>query len=110
LNAYAAGLLDGEGCIRWNKSPSIEVTNKHYGVLVSMQERWGGSVRIKDEGVYVWTLYGKKALTYLSCVARYSIIKHSQICALFQAAAATVKSERLRHIKTLKRLKNVYTN
>ena len=75
-----------------------------------MQERWGGSVRIKEQGVYVWTLYGKKALTYLSCIARYSIIKHSQIRALFAAASSTIESERLRHIKTLKRLKNVYTN
>jgi hypothetical protein len=109
LNAYAAGLLDGEGCIRWNRSPSTEVTNKHYGILMQMQDRWGGSIRLKGEGIFVWTLYGAKALTYLSCVARYSVIKYPQIVALFLASKATGK-QRQRHIYTLKRLKHEYTN
>jgi hypothetical protein len=110
LNAYAAGLLDGEGCIRWNRTPSVEVTNKHYGVLMYMQDRWGGSVRLKDEDIFVWTLCGSNALSYLSCVAQYSIIKYPQIVALFAASAAKDKDERERHINSLKRLKHVYTH
>ncbi len=109
MNAYAAGLLDGEGCVRWNKTPYIEVTNKHYGILVQMRDRWGGSVRCKDADVYVWTLCGTKALTYLSCVSRYSVIKYPQIVELF-LAYCTTGTTRNKHIKNLKRLKNVYTN
>jgi hypothetical protein len=109
LNAYAAGLLDGEGCIRWNHSPSVEVTNKDFIVLMIMQNKWGGTIREKQDNVYVWTLYGQKALDYLLCVARYSVIKHPQIVALFKAANTNGKA-RIRHIKNLKRLKNVYTH
>lgn len=110
MNAYSAGLLDGEGCIRWNGTPSIEVTNKHYGVLAQMQDRWGGSVRLKDHEVYVWTLCGARAIAYLSCVGRYSIIKYPQIVTLIAAAKARDIRERIRHIRYLKRLKHVYTN
>lgn len=109
MNAYAAGLLDGEGCIRWNRTPAVEVTNKHYGILVQMQDRWGGSVRLKDEDIFVWTLYGRKALAYLSCVARYSVIKYPQIVSLFMASKTTGK-QRERHLQNLKRLKHEYTN
>ncbi len=109
LNAYAAGLLDGEGCVRWNNSPSIEVSNKHRGALRLLQEKWGGTIRDKGDEVFVWTVYGKKALKYLSNVAKYSVIKYPQIVALFRAVSSkgTVRQQ---HIDTLKRLKNVYTN
>ena len=109
LNAYAAGLLDGEGCVRWNNSPSIEVSNKHRGALCLLQEKWGGTIRDKGDEVFVWTVYGKKALKYLSNVAKYSVIKYPQIVALFRAVSSkgTVRQQ---HIDTLKRLKNVYTN
>lgn len=109
LNAYAAGLLDGEGCIRWNHSPSVEVTNKHYGVLVQMQERWGGTIRSKGPGVFVWTLFGRKAIKYLGNVCRYSIIKYPQIAVMFEVVAAH-PSKRKPLIAKLKRLKNVYTH
>jgi hypothetical protein len=109
LNAYAAGLLDGEGCIRWNKSPSVEVTNKDFIVLMIMQHKWGGTIREKQENVYVWTLYGRKALDYLLCVARYSVIKHKQIVALF-AAWKSRGNKRDHYIRTLKRLKHEYSH
>lgn len=109
LNAYAAGLLDGEGCVRWNHSPSIEVSNKHQGALRLLQEKWGGSIRDKGDKVFVWTVHGKRALKYLSNVAKYSVIKYPQIVALFRAVA-TRGTVRQQHIDTLKRLKNVYTN
>lgn len=101
--------MDGEGCVRWNKCAAIEVTNKHYGVLAQMQDRWGGRVRLKGEDVYVWTLYGRKALTYLSCIARYSIIKYPQIVALIGAARST-SALRQRYVRELARLKHVYSH
>lgn len=109
LNAYAAGLLDGEGCIRWNRSPSVEVTNKDFVVLMLMQYKWGGTIREKDKDIYVWTLYGQKALNYLLCVARYSVIKYPQIVELFRASRSR-GTKRERHIKNLKRLKHEYSH
>lgn len=56
--AYAAGLIDGDGCIsiresgqtsntRWNPSwyASVVVAMTHPGPLRWLQERWGGSIR-----------------------------------------------------------------
>jgi hypothetical protein len=54
-------------------------------------------------------VYGKKALKYLSNVAKYSVIKYPQIVALFRAVSSK-GTGRQQHIDTLKRLKNVYTN
>lgn len=110
LNAFAAGLLDGEGCVRWNNCPCVEVTNKHFGVLALMRSKWGGNIREKADEVFVWTLYGDKALKYLRQVARYSVIKHPQIVALFSAHQAKDRNIRSYYIKTLKRLKNVYSD
>lgn len=86
----------------------MEVTNKHYGILVQMRDRWGGTIRLKEEAVYVWTLYGRKAFSYLSRVGRYSVIKYPQIVALMKAVMEPENREK--HIKELKRLKHVYTN
>ena len=110
LNAYAAGLLDGEGCVRWNQSPTIEITNKHYGVLIRMADKWGGSIRLKSEDVFVWTLYSKKAIKFLNDVTPYTIIKYQQIVALLKAIKCPYKKDRLHHLRNLSRLKHVYTN
>jgi hypothetical protein len=96
--------------VRWCRSPCVEVTNQHYGVLAQMQDRWGGSIRLRKDGTHVWTLYGRKALFYLSCVARYSVIKYPQIVSLFAAVRALDIRERLRHLRHLKRLKHEYTH
>ena len=108
LNSYAAGLMDGEGCIRWNKTPTVEVTNKNGKVLREMAAKWGGTIRERDEEVFVWTMYGRRALQFLKNVARYSVIKHPQIVALFAACAATTSPSRARHLNTLRNLKHVH--
>ena len=110
LNAFAAGLLDGEGCVRWNGTPCVEVTNKHFGVLSLMRSKWGGSIREKGDEVFVWTLCGDKAIKYLLAVARYSVIKYPQIVALFLVRQSKDPMIRSHYIKTLKRLKSVYSN
>lgn len=110
LIAYSAGLLDGEGCIRWNRTPSVEVVNKHCGVLYKQQKIWGGNVRDRKDGTFVWVLYGKNALEYLQDVVNFSTIKYPQILTLFCVVRATTKPERIRHINTLKRMKHEYSN
>lgn len=110
LTAYAAGLMDGEGCVRWNGTPSIEVTNKHRGALQMLQDRWGGSVRLKGEGVFVWTVCGANALSFIDDTCDYSVIKRKQIIALLFAVIVGNTETRKHYLKDLKRLKNVYTD
>lgn len=110
LIPYVAGVLDGEGCIRYKSTPTVEITNKHQGMLVALQKRWGGAVRVKGEGIYVWCLYGQRALNFLSQMSKYSIVKYPQIVALFAASYTACPETRSKHIAELKRLKSVYTD
>lgn len=110
LTAYSAGMLDGEGCIFWKNTPCVEVTNKHRPVLELFQSEWGGRVREKDRGVFCWSLYGSNAMHYLQEAAKYSVIKYPQIVALYLARQARNPKTREVFLKTLKRLKSVYTN
>lgn len=102
--------MDGEGCVRWNGTPSIEVTNKHQGALELLQGTWGGSIRLKGEGVYVWTTCGSRAIKFIDDVYDYSVIKRHQAAALLCAYLVGNTKARLFYLKELKRLKNVYTD
>jgi hypothetical protein len=55
LEAYAAGLLDGEGCfvIRENEYISVSVASQHLGVLKELQQRWRGTI-YNHGRVYKW--------------------------------------------------------
>lgn len=75
-----------------------------------MAYKWGGSIRLKSEDVFVWTLYSKKAIKFLNDVTPYTIIKYQQIVALLKAIKCPYKRDRLRHLRNLSRLKHVYTN
>lgn len=110
LKAYAAGLMDGEGCVRWNRTPSIEVTNKHRGALTLLQDSWGGSIRLKGDDVFVWTVCGRTALKFIDDVYDYSVIKRNQVAALLFASLVGNTPARTFYLKELKRLKNVYTD
>lgn len=82
----------------------------HGAVLQQMRDKWQGTIRLKGPTVFVWTVYGPKAVRFLSDVARYSIIKHPQIVELFAACGTIDPVKRNQHLKTLKRLKNVYAD
>jgi hypothetical protein len=73
-----------------------------------MAAKWGGTIRPVQNGVFIWTMYGRSALQFLKNVSRYSIIKHPQIVALFAACAAPTSSIRARHLTTLRNLKHVH--
>jgi hypothetical protein len=109
LRAYAAGLLDGEGCIRWNRTPTVEITNKHLGVLLMLSNIWKGKVREKNPGVFVWCAYGDNAVRFLQEVGRYTIIKFPQVFHLLKARYSK-SDEQTSHIENVRRLKRVYTD
>ena len=93
--AYVAGFIDGEGCIRIDKSKSagrstcykieIIVANNDQSILLQLQEQYGGYMRHSKFGTqkaYYWSLYGSPAETFL-----YEILPYLQV-KLEQAEAA----------------------
>lgn len=109
-NPYSAGLLDGEGCVYYKNSPTVEITNKNKKPLKMLKKKWGGTVRVKSKKkvVYAWSIYGRSAIKFLRAVQKYTIIKHEQIKTLLKIRKVSSKVMKKRLIKKLKELKNVY--
>lgn len=102
--------MDGEGCLRWNNTPTVEITNKHIGVLTMLSSYWGGNVRRKGPDVYVWSLYGKRAIRFLKDVGKFSVVKFPQVFTLLLASQTRDRNKRNDYINHIKRLKHVYTH
>jgi hypothetical protein len=101
---YAAGFIDGEGCITvresgqtsnhksrlkgwnpsWYASVTISQAVPHDWVLRWHQERWGGSIRRKPEGKYnaresyEWLVVGQQAYRLLEGVLPMLKVKEGQ--------------------------------
>lgn len=96
-SAYAAGLLDGEGCIliwRLNAgrgvSPEyamrVTIANTVKDMTTWLKERFGGNVSFspyvrsgKTRLMYYWNLSARQATRFLLTVQPYSVIKKKQI-------------------------------
>jgi hypothetical protein len=91
--AYAAGILDGEGCItvarRGDKKGFqlvVTVANTNLPVINWLQARWGGSVHrlnpdkrtIRPRLAWHWVCASKKGSNFLQDVRPYMIIKGDQ--------------------------------
>ena len=90
--AYAAGLIDGEGCVLIQQSKgetyhhlvTIGMTEKALPVLRQMQREWGGAVKRarpateKWDAAYAWTVAGDAATTLLTDTMPFLILKHEQ--------------------------------
>lgn len=100
--AYAAGLIDGEGCIRIAKlSPrscvkegqyglTVNCSNTHYGVLEWIKELFGGHITGKPRSekhslCWCWMISGKRAADFLLLIEPYMKIKkrEAQIAMMF---------------------------
>jgi hypothetical protein len=81
---YAAGFIDGEGCISISKNGAADVrvvnTAKH--VLVYLQKYFGGSITTRTQRVnktqYAYSLYGQEAIDFLNKIVPYLIDKKPQ--------------------------------
>lgn len=85
--AYAAGLMDGEGCIRIVKYNSItykvtvEVKMCDIEGVRFLYDFFGGKLSIRDNSnpnhrsVYSWMLHGRNACTFLNRVSPYLQVK-----------------------------------
>ena len=87
--AYAAGMLDGEGCIYISPGTthqhqlSVVFSQTDSRSLEFLAYRYGGRVRpgkVTSAGrpTYQWHLTGKSAMDFLSSVRPYLIIKEEQ--------------------------------
>lgn len=87
--AYAAGVLDGEGCIKINPRGQgsrgrvlrVEIVNTNRKLIDWMHERFGGSIQVrvpknpKHKTLYVHNLACRDAAALLKLVRPYLIIK-----------------------------------
>lgn len=86
--AWAAGFIDGEGCIIINKSqgkrsksPSytlrLTVVQKYPKPLEKLHDMFGGRLGVNSVGVYEWHADGETA-TVLKVIKDYLVLKHEQ--------------------------------
>ncbi len=91
---YAAGFVDGEGCINFAKTrssiyPRVLVTNTNIEILKDFQKKWGGDIKQnfckKDnwKPAYSWRISWTKAINFLSDIEPYLKIKKLQAHAVF---------------------------
>lgn len=92
-DAYAAGILDGEGCLTvglnkrvmtYDSRIYVGMTEKAIGVLRQLKMKFGGSLKktrnatAKWESAWMWTISGKNALPMIQSVLPHMILKQSQ--------------------------------
>ena len=113
LTAYAAGLIDGEGCITMNKywDKRGKPNNHRYWVIViigmtdeeplrALWEKWGGSLTRRKRAnkkwklVWVWQISCQKAYRFLEDILPYLKAKRPQAMVALQFRDAT-KNEKV---------------
>lgn len=91
---YAAGFVDGEGCIGFAKTrtsifPRVLVTNTNLEILNEFKKKWGGDIKplsLKKDNWkqgYYWRISWAKAVNFLSDIEPYLKIKNRQAHAVF---------------------------
>ncbi len=83
--AYAAGLVDGEGCLlltpQWQPALYVGMSVKARALLDQMAQRWGGTVRAKQkatakwEAACMWEVIGYPLEPLLNAIAPFMRLK-----------------------------------
>lgn len=81
--AYAAGVIDGEGCIKGRKSSrsitiDLHVTNTNAELLLWLQQRLGGSIHRHHDGCGRWWAAASTQRDILEGVLPYLVTKRDQ--------------------------------
>jgi len=113
--AYFAGLFDGEGCVRINKSDRtkyrpnstplynlhLSIANQNLEVLELLKEMFGGSIHFnKHSACYSWVITTQKAASFLRAINPYVIVKRSQVrLALEWVSIIDARSSKKRWLK-----------
>lgn len=80
---YLAGIIDGEGCIRMNNSPRLQVTSTDPRLMNWLHTRLRGYVWSEDrkppcKPIYVWELSARAALAVIRDVRPFLVMKRDQ--------------------------------
>ena len=93
-NEYAAGFMDGEGCInvsmcRTSVFIRVLIVNTNIEVLELFKERWGGSIQTNKQQKdnwkisYTWRVSHQSCLDFLKDIYPFLIVKKQQAEASF---------------------------
>jgi hypothetical protein len=87
-DAYAAGLIDGEGCVSLDKKLTLRVdvgmSSKGLSVLEWLVAHHGGTIRNtraateKWEAAQAWMILGDRAISFLRQISPYLVLKQGQ--------------------------------
>jgi hypothetical protein len=94
---YIAGIVDGEGCLRFGINrgvihPQISVTNTYLPLLEQLKLQYGGCISRQSKGKipnnkwknsYLWRVTSKQAITFLEDIGKFLFIKRKQKFLLF---------------------------
>ena len=111
--AYAAGLVDGEGCFEFHSTTHIKVESTSRLVIEKMRDTFGGSCAVSSRRtalnrvVFLWNAYGSLADSVSKELAEFLIEKQVQAILLsrirkYPPGSAMRKSLQSR-LKALKR-------
>lgn len=95
--AYAAGIVDGEGCVgiylvkRQSLSALVRVTMTDHQIPEWLERSFGGRIRYEERprphrDIAIWTISGQEAAGFCSAIRPFLRGKHRQadlICELF---------------------------
>lgn len=108
--AYAAGIFDGEGCLRANVNKQgypvirISVTNTDFRLVDLLKEWFGGYIWREDKSYipnarprYIWEVSAQQALSVINLVLPYLVLKYEQaeLLIAIQAARHSRKSKNI---------------
>jgi hypothetical protein len=94
FKAWAAGFVDGEGCIMFRRSPDrtargrgpkrlrnmcVQVTQKQSEPLRLLQQHWGGALTdTLASGCFRWRVSSQEAVRFLLDIEPYLVVKRRQ--------------------------------
>lgn len=89
VNAWAAGIVDGEGYIRVEKYKQqrgrVRVDNTDIRILEKLKEYYGGKIyqnirknRPNSKPCWFWVITGIKTIDFIKCIYPYLISKKEQ--------------------------------
>ena len=118
--AYAAGILDGEGCVSISKAPSggkfrmrVSIGNNDPRMLLFLQEHFGGSINKFYSGNdvnrpgYMWGVSGSHAGVFLRLIYPYVRCKREQIEVVLDYLSTSDWNKRTELYERCKKLKKI---
>jgi hypothetical protein len=106
--AYAAGIVDGEGCLTLNRRKHrngehsdvyqcmVSVTNNSERLLYWLQKHFGGAVCERTGHSYEWRLYRiTEQEAFLTTILPYLLVKEEQAHLLLEIRSLSGKGQKL---------------